>query len=173
MMVTIRLATEADLESILTIVETAVKNLADPSLFVPDDRDFFRRLFAGGGFVLLAEVDGRIAGYLAVTYPGKNADNLGWDLGFSENQLSRIAHMESAAVLPEFRGQGLQKQLMSEAEAFLPSGISYAMATVSPQNPASLNSMLRLGYTIEKTMQKYGGLERHIMVKRLPSSSTQ
>lgn len=166
-MVNIRRAGGQDLPAILAIVDAALKDLADPTLFLSDGIDFYRSHLTGKGFTLLAEESGSASAYLVIRFPGTEDDNLGLDLGFSETELRKVAHMESVAVLPQRRGNGLQKKLIAEAERQLPGYIRYSLATVSPKNPGSLKSFLSLGYSVEKTVKKYGGLDRHIMLKKL------
>ena len=166
-MTTIRRAGEQDLPAILNVVDSALKSLSDPTLFLSDGPDFYREHLKDKGFTLLAEIDGAAAAYLAVRFPGLEDDNLMRDLGFPEQELPKAAHMESVAVLPQCRGNGLQKKLIAEAEKQLPGTIRFSLATVSPQNPGSQKSFLGLGYTVEKTVKKYGGLDRYILLKKL------
>ncbi|MDE6107297.1 MAG: GNAT family N-acetyltransferase, partial [Oscillospiraceae bacterium] len=98
--------------------------------------------------------------------------NLGNDLGFSPQQRSLVAHMESAAILPEFRGRGIQKKLISAAEARVAAlGYRYSLCTVHPDNLPSFRSLVSLGYQVAETKLKYGGKLRHIMKKELPAGA--
>ena len=110
-MVNIRRAGGQDLPAILAIVDAALKSLADPTLFLSDGIDFYRSHLTSKGFTLLAEESGSASAYLVIRFPGTEDDNLGLDLGFSETELRKVAHMESVAVLPQRRGNGLQKKI--------------------------------------------------------------
>ena len=167
----IQTASLADVDSIYSIMHSVSASMKDPSLYVTDDQDFIRRHVEEDGFTLIARSGNTPAGFLIVRIPGNAPDNLGIDLGFTHEQLLLSAHMESAAVLPEFQGNHLQKRLISAAETILVSrGYHSALATVSPKNPYSLQNMLASGYRIAKTTLKYGGLERHIIIKPLSDS---
>ena len=49
--------------------------------------------------------------------------------------LDRVAHMDSLAVRPGFRGRGLQYQLMASAEQYLmTTSYCHLMGTVHPDN---------------------------------------
>ncbi len=165
---TIRIAEPSDIGSVHSIMTTARSSMKEPELYVPDTPEFISRHIQDCGFTLLALYGTLPAGFLIVRIPGEERDNLGYDLGFSKQELSLAAHMESAAVLPEYQGNRLQRRLISSAEAILSSrGYQYALATVSPKNFYSLRNMLACGYRIAKTTTKYGGLERHILLKSL------
>lgn len=165
---TIRLAEEADTNTIFSIMDNVSSSMEEPDLYIADDLSFIRRHIADCGFTLMAMYGLQPAGFLIVRIPGEEADNLGYDLGFDKLERSLVAHMDSAAVLPEFQGNRLQRRLISAAETILAArGYQYAMATVSPRNFYSLRNMLSSGYRIAKTTVKYGGKERHILIKTL------
>ncbi|MCD8075730.1 MAG: GNAT family N-acetyltransferase [Lachnospiraceae bacterium] len=110
--------------------------------------------------------NGELAGVFTVAFPGDGPKSMGYDIGFCPEQCRRLAHMDSAAVLPKFRGFQLQYRLMAAAEEELRSmGFRYLAATVHPDNRASKGTMLRLGYQVMATKIKYNGALRHIMLK--------
>ena len=59
---------------------------------------------------------GRLAGIFIAVLPGTSRENLGYDIGLPQDELSLVAHMDTAPVLPEYRGQKLQYRLMQMAE---------------------------------------------------------
>lgn len=76
--------------------------------------------------------------------------------------------MDSAAVRAEYRGNRLQYILMQEAEQELRTmGYRYLMCTVHPDNHFSRENVLRQGYRVMKTTEKYGGFIRDILLKEL------
>lgn len=110
----------------------------------------------------------KIVGFLIVKFPGLSEKNLGRALHMEDERLLKVAHMDSAAVLPEARGWGLQKKLIRLAEETLKGGpYTLLMATVHPENRFSLQNMLDNGYEIKTTMLKYGGLPRHVLLKEI------
>ena len=113
-----------------------------------------------------------VAGTDGISGPGSMQEdyeeNLGRDIGLPESELGKVAHMDSAAVLPAFRGFHLQRRLMKAAEEELQrEGFRYLCCTVHPDNKSSLQSVLSQGYRIAKTCEKYGGFPRHILVREL------
>ena len=76
--------------------------------------------------------------------------------------------MDSASVLPEHRGHGLEHRMIAFAETLVDaSKYHYAFATVAPDNTASLKSLAKNGYQMMVTKEKYGGLTRSILMKIL------
>lgn len=162
-----RLAQTKDLDAIMNLMENTVQAMADTSLYVADDRATVLKHIGDEGEIVLAKA-GTLAGFLMVRYPGLAGDNLGRDLGLDEKELLKVAHMESTAVASDFRGQGIMAALIRYGEALAQNrGCKYSMCTVSPDNPWSLSNMLARGYEIAATVPKYGGVLRHILMRRL------
>ena len=140
--------------------------MSNTSWFCTDDEEFIKRHISKEGFIIKAVYKDKIAGYLLIRFPKGADDNLGSYLNLSDPQLLNVAHMESTAVLPEFRGMHILKKLLENAEAYLKiNNYKYYMATVHPDNIFSLNNFLSLGYKIVVTTKKYGGLLRHVLCK--------
>ena len=132
-----------------------VKNMmAEDDWFFLDPDEEVRQMMAQDRMdIWLAEDEKRIAAVLCIVYPGMENFNIGYDLGFSEEDLKRVVHMDTAAVHPDYRGRGLQKRMMAHAEQELEGKI--LLCTIHPDNRYSLNNVLKLGYTIEKKTQRY------------------
>lgn len=172
LMFEIKKASYDDIDFIMIQMKNARFSLPDPSWFVEDDRDFFCRHIEESGFILTGWDQGQMAGFLLVRIPGIESDNLAYDLFQKKEKpadldlLPHTAHMESCVIFPAFRGMHLQRTLMESAEKQLKKqGFSHLMATVHPDNQASLKNFLHTGYEIIDTVKKYGGLPRHILLK--------
>lgn len=167
------LATSEQVDEIFDLMSGVAAQMEHPEYYVTDDRDYVARHIAREGFTLLWMEADRVAGFLVVHLPRADEEhNLGNDLGFSPIQLSRVAHMESAAILPEYRGKGIQKKLIAAAEKRVQDmGFRYSLCTVHPDNLPSFRSLVSLGYQVADTRLKYGGKLRHIMKKELPAKA--
>ena len=67
-----------------------------------------------------------------------------------------------------FRGYGLQKQFIAwKDEEGRRMGAKWALCTVSPDNPNSLNNTLRAGFEIVEEKEMYGGIRRYVLRKAL------
>lgn len=165
----IRPGMHADVPTIREIMEISLNSLKCKDWYYIDGttEEWLHKHVSDEGFILMAEDRvGKEVGFLVVRYPYSASDNLGEYLGDAELNMNTIAHMESVAVLPEFRGNGLQCTLVTHAEGMLHKNIKHMMCTVHRDNGPSLNSFLRCGYkAIANLPAKYGNLPRYVMHK--------
>ena len=136
----------------------------DEWFFLDPDEEVYEMMERDAMGIWLAEDGARIAAVFCVVYPGLRPFNLGYDLEFSEPELERVVHMDTAAVHPDYRGLGLQHRMMLHAEREL--GGKILMCTIHPDNRYSLNNVLKLGYSIEKKTERYDSV-RYILRKDL------
>lgn len=163
-------ATTKDAPLLANAMRQIRASMADPTMYVIDTEDDIRHSIDGiHGFALLAKEEEELAGFFIFRYPDiEEEDHLGAYLNLDETEKKSVVYMDSVAVFPKFRGQGLQKQLLLEGEKILrDTSYSTALATVSPDNPASLNTLLGAGFQIIATAPKYSGLLRHVLYKDL------
>lgn len=167
----IRKADACEIETIVQIIQTVHSGMSKPEWFAADNADYTRsQLLAGTSiaYIAIEKTSLTPAGVFLAAFPGSSPENLGLDAGLSEEELPYVAHMDSAAVLPDFRGCHLQKLMMQTAEKDLHSaGYRYLCCTVHPENRYSLNSVLSLGYQTVTTCEKYGGYLRSVLMKKL------
>lgn len=167
----IEYATLEDVPDIMMIMETACQLTKDAKWYSKDDEEFVKRHLEEEGFTLKAMKNGEIAGFLIVRYPGDAKDNLGEYIGLDEAHKREVAHMESAAVLPKYKGLGIQRCLMLYGENILKKqSYRYLMGTAHPENTYSVNNFLKLDYEIVTEVEKYGGLPRYVFCKELDAS---
>lgn len=166
---TIRSATTADLTAIVSIMEQSARAIAHPNWFVTDDIAYIQSHLTQKGEIWVAQCPtGRVGAFLIVHLPGLSPENLGLPLQLPYAQRMQVAHMESIAVHPDFRGHGLQRRLLQQGEASMRTQrYVHLMATVHPDNRYSLRNFLACGYEVADTVRKYGGLPRHILYKRV------
>ena len=121
-----------------------------------------------GKMELWVAMDGdRMAADFDILRPGLDDYNYGYDLNFTQEQLLRVINMDSAAVLPEYRGLGLQRKLIAMGEEQLRrEGEHILLCTVHPDNRFSLDNVLKQGYQIQRKLDKYGSV-RYLLRKDL------
>ena len=167
----LRPARTDELPAIMEVMHAAMRSMAHPEWFFPDEEDYMRDHIDGpGGFCLVAEAPGgTLAAYFTVKFAGLDSGALGRKLGFSEQELLRTAQMDSCCVTPRYQGNHLEGRLLLAAEARL-RGTPYRhfVGTVHPDNAASLYTALHRGYRIARANCRcYGGKLRHIVQKDL------
>ena len=164
-------ASGEDAEIMAEIIEKVWADIDNKHWFVADDSEYTTRILKEGnglGYKAVEKDSGAIAGIFIVALPGMKEENLGRDIELAQEELGKVAHMESVAILPSYRGNGLQYALMQQGEADLRKmGYSYLMCTVHPDNLYSKNNVIRQGYEVVLTKEKYGGYIRDILLKKL------
>lgn len=167
----LRKATIAEADHLTLLIKEVWEGMEHKEWFAPEEEEgYIRQLIETDTGVIWTATDtisNETAGLFIVVYPGKeNPDNLGYDLNFSSEELCKVAHMDTVAVHPRFRGYGLQRLLVQKAEEELrKSGYRHLLCTVHPDNDFSRSNMEKAGYRIAKQTLKYGGLPRLIMWK--------
>ena len=167
--VVLRIAKQSDAENIHAIMRSVYDGLEDKSIYVCDDLEYVQTHIEKNGLGVVAcnSSDEIVASFL-LRFPDNSDDNLGRDIGLSEEELTRVVHMETAVVIPKYRGRHLQLLMLDYAERIIDrSKYDILLATVSPDNPASYKTFERNGYKRMLTKEKYGGLQRHIYMKTL------
>jgi len=180
--IVIRMAEPSDLEAITSLMDYGNQHIARPEWFVADDREYIAEHISieNTGFVLVAEGHSdkshksEVAGFFMIDLPGRAEKNLGWDVGLSAEECEKAAIMDSVVVAEKWRGHGLQGKMLREAEVeLIRRGYRYFLATVHPDNAYSLNNMLRAGYEIKATKEKYGGKLRHVLLKEIEDEGSK
>lgn len=167
MNLTIRKAGFEDTKAYTELLLEVKKAMSEPAWFYVDPEELIRQMMEDGTMELWVAEDGnRLAGAFSVVHPGVGEDNLGRELDFSQEQLLRVVHMDSAAVHPDYRGLKLQKRLMEAAEENLQQENRILLCTIHPDNRFSLQNVLNQGYRIEKKLEKYDSV-RYILRKDL------
>lgn len=153
------------------VIQSVWQQIEQKDWFVADDSEYTRHTLTEGngiGYKAFEAESGTLAGVFIAALPGDREENLGRDIGLSQEELGKVAHMESVAILPEYRGNGLQYILMKTAEEELrKQGFRHLMCTVHPENKYSRNNMIKQGYRVVLTKEKYGGYLRDILLKEI------
>ena len=160
---------KSDLPMIMTYQERLYQGLADKDILVTLSEEEWSYMM-DHGFVLgvFAEEDPSQPAYLlGCVYP-KDEDNLGHDIGLSEEELKHVAHLEIAMADPKFRGYHMHSRMCALCTQMLMEDgrTQFVMATVSPKNIPSKKAVEFAGLEVVLTKEKYGGHMRHILLKK-------
>lgn len=164
-------AVPEDYQIFADVIQAVWEALDKKEWFMADNADYTYQMLTTGrgtGYKAVDMDTGDIAGVFMAAVPGLEKDNLGYDIGLREEELPLVAHMDSVAVLPEYRGHRLQRRLMEAAEReLIERGFKFLMCTVHPDNCYSRNNVMSQGYEPVMTKEKYGGYVREIFLKRV------
>lgn len=164
-------ASPADYQLFADLIQSVWDSMEQKDWFMADNADYTYHTLSAGqgtGYKAVHKESGRIAGVFMVATPGLDESNLGYDVGLSREQLLETALMDSVAILPEYRGHGLQYRLMQTAEKELKDqGFHYLLCTVHPQNRYSRDNVLKQGYEFVCQKKKYNGNIRDILMKHI------
>ena len=153
-------AVPADYQMFADIIQSVWDGMEQKDWFMADNADYTYEMLSsrqGCGYKAVDRDTGKTAGVFMTVIPGLDESNLGYDIGFTREQLLKTAHMDSVAIL-----------LMQEAEKDLKEqGICYLLCTVHPENRYSRDNVLKQGYTFVTRKKKYNGNIRDILMKRL------
>lgn len=167
----IKKATSSQYEQVVTIIQNVLHTMSEKEWFAADGADYTRSILAEGkgtAYLAICQETDEIAGVFMTVIPGNSSDNLGQDAGLSGEDLFKVVHMDTAAVLPAYRGYQLQRRLMHFAEEELQTaGYHYLCCTIHPENKYSINSAVSLGYEIKTICEKYGGYLRAVLMKEI------
>ena len=155
------------LDKIIDLQNKIYEYLDKKELFAKSEKSEFNDCLSNDGCILgLVTKSDELIAFGALVIPKERTFNLGYDLNLDSKLLNKIAHIESTVVHPNYRGNNIQKILCENLEEIGKNkGYSIFCATVSPINPYSLNTFLKLNYTIKLEKEKYGGINRYILSK--------
>ncbi len=165
-LVQVRRGTQEDLDAFFDLQEQVRAAMPRPELFLPDTREELAEMLAAHLCIGVWHQQ-RLAAFFILRYCGEDAHNYASVMGLPQAQWKYWANGDSAAVHPDYRGNRLQQRMMLLAEQWRDPAIIGVAATVSPENPYSLNSLLACGYTVERRCAMYGGHDRCVVAKRL------
>lgn len=161
-------------DELMRFQELAEVSMEDKSLFVPLSENECAEVLGENGITLGIRVRNKLIAFYSALFPGKAANNLGYDLNLSGGELDKVCHLEIAFVHPDYRNNGLQvylgKQVVEIAKKQY--NCRYLCATVHPFNIPALHNALGLGLQIVWIKGKYGGLKRFILFRDLLSHHT-
>lgn len=162
-----RRCTEEDIPAILGLQELVYRGLKQKDILIRITEEELRESLKFDRS-LAAETEGALAAFSLVTANRVSDRNLGVYLGLKEEELSACATYEITFVHPDYRGYGLQRRFIRwKDEEAKKMGAKWALCTVSPDNPRSLENTLGAGFSILREMEMYGGVRRYILQKSL------
>ncbi|MDX1805612.1 MAG: GNAT family N-acetyltransferase [Paenisporosarcina sp.] len=158
------------LSDILFVQEQIISSLKDKEILQPLSKQEFQFILNGNGLMIGAFVDDTLIGFRALLIPQIDEEHLGLDIGLKEEELQQVIYQEISNVLPDYRGNQLQKTLailIMQELSQQHHDYRYVCCTVATFNIPSLKDKFAQGMEILALKEKYGGLLRYIFVKDL------
>lgn len=165
----IRLCTSEDVKDIYNIQNIVIENFRDEEkgYFLPFKEESYMRIVndpINDGEIYGAFVDNKMVAWIFLSV----SDRMKEIRKYIPDIKGKCADIDGVIVLPEHRGNGLQKKLVSFLEnKSKEKGITNIVAEVTYGNDYSLNNLKDLGYEIKTWYQKDKNIKRHILLKRL------
>jgi GNAT superfamily N-acetyltransferase len=161
-------------QDILELQKLIARNLSVSEIFRLQETASFRDLFALDRAVIGVLTEDGLIAYSIISFPGDAEDNLGRDIGLSEREQRKVAHLQPVAVHPDYRGNGLQRRMATAHLRVIEDlGYEHVCCTVSPKNPFSLGNVFACGFAVEGLKPKFEGWWRYIMYKNISPSRTR
>ena len=158
------------IDKIMEIQQKIYDGLDNKDFYSCSDKEEFIETINGKGKILgcvSLENNELIAMGVYIEY-GYEDHNYGYDIDIKNEELLRVAQIESTVVLDEYRGNKLQKVICEIIEQMgKDAGMKYICATAAPDNKFSVNTFENIGYSVMADKLKYGGLRRYVLMKKI------
>lgn len=166
--ITLKFLTENDLDRLFETHLEIVQTLPHPHLLRPDTKEFMAAHITQRGRTLGAFAGDRLVGYSVLSFPMRDADNLGSSAGLSADEQLRVAHFDGSGIIKQYRGRHIHR-FMNEIRTRYAActGYTHLMATCSPMNFYSLKSLMAAGFQVIDFIVKYGGMDRLVVYRNL------
>ncbi|WP_052293698.1 hypothetical protein [Azospirillum sp. B510] len=144
-------------------------SLPDIDAYFPETPDFAGLHMAERGVTLGLETHaapggGRLIGCAVLGLPQPGMPAFADDLPGGGPAVTATAHMSSCMVHTDFRGNGLQRLLVTMRTLYaLGAGRPHLLSRVALSNPVSLSNMLASGFTARRILVMHGGRLRYLL----------
>jgi ribosomal protein S18 acetylase RimI-like enzyme len=156
------------IDDVIKLQEIMAKALPDKEIFRLTTPEEFRDLLALQRSVIGVLTEDGLIAYNIVSFPGRDGDNFGADIGLAPEELEKVAHLKAVVVHPAYRGNQLQRRLATAHQEVLRYlGYRHVCSTVSPKNAVSIQNHFANGFVIKCLKVKYGDRLRYIMYKNI------
>lgn len=159
-----------DIDDVCAVQDFVVRTLGDPTSYAADPRETLLECLGAQGLTIGAYAGDQLVGFRSILCPGDRPANLGREIGLSEpSLLGRVAHLQRACVLPEFRGNRLQIRMTNLATQILNERMNYRylMSTVAPGNYPSMEDKFTSGMLIVKLTRNHDDHQRYVFFRDL------
>ncbi len=163
----IKVLGDGDLDEIMAVQEETFEELKDSDILRRNTKETFAVCFTEPSIAYGLYNEEEMVAFGMLYCAGDSSENLALSLD-EKIDIYSVANLKVVIVRPKYRGNGLQKYLIEILEKHATeNGYTTVMATVAPTNNFSMDNFIACGYKHVKTLKKYGGLERALLIKPL------
>jgi len=161
---TLKFLNEHDLNQILYLQDLVGKKLSDPTTYYMEPEQFFRQQLVVEKSAVGVFQKEKLVGFHMASFPGLSEDNLGMDVGLTQEELLQVAQMGPTAVHPDHRRKNLL-QMIHEKHLRVVKGMGYEhiCLTISPSNYPSIRATMHQGFVIKRLKLKFNNLLRYVL----------
>ena len=161
-----RMLSDRDFEPWSALRDVVLAALPNPDAYVreEDEYAFFCAHLGCEGQTVGVFHGEELVAYSMVGFPAAvDPENLGAVIGLPPSLFDKVSHISSCMVLPQWRGNGLQRTLLALRMAMAQAhGRPYCLAMVSLHNHRSRHNLMRQGMYVGWTGSIHG-LQRHVV----------
>lgn len=177
-----RLIKTEELKDAIALQKYVYDQLPDKQVLYRDSyEEMFDDMKQGGKVIGVFNKAGEMIAYRYIGFPGCSDKNLGIDINMPRRELTKVVHLETTVVHPEYRGNSLQNLTLQHAIPMVKEfGYSHLLCTVSPHNVYSLFNIMKNGLKIKALKKKYGtendgkdGMWRFILHRNLDPAASR
>ena len=163
-------ATINDIDKIIKLKQEVWDKLENKDWYIIDsiNQEWLKKRLENSGIIIKAVDKNKIVGFLIINNSLKKEKDIIKKVNLEE-QTDICIELSNGAVDSAYRGNHLYIKMIQKAEKIIKSRYhkKYILATVHPDNIASLNSILKIGYEVKCRTKMYGDLDRYIVIKEL------
>lgn len=165
----IRVCNDKDVDEIYDLQETVINHFNDfeKGYFLPFTKEWYLRIVNNptkDGEIYGAFYNNKMIAWIFLSV----SDRMKQIKSYIPNIEGNCADIDGVIVLPEYRGNGLQKILVKYLEdKAIEKGIDNIVAEVTFGNEYSLQNLQDLGYEIKTWYLKDESIKRNILLKKL------
>ncbi len=153
-----RLITMDELRDVIALEKYVYRQLPNKQVLCMDSyEEMFDDMKQGAKVIGVFNKARDLIAYRYIGFPGRAEKNLGNDINMPMQELTKVAHLETTVVHPQYRGNSLQSLTLQQAIPMVKDfGYNHLLCTVSPHNIYSLFNIIKNGLRIKALKKKYG-----------------
>lgn len=163
----LRLLDKDDMTAVMQLQSDLIAVMEKQELYVPISEEEMLLLLEGDGEALGLFIDNKMYAACSLLFKVEYKNNMARELGFSDEELARVAQLELSLVDLDLRGHKLQYKMAGILADRVQKRKTtrYLFTTVSPFNFPSIETVTSLGLQIARLCKMYYGWDRYVVYR--------